>query len=131
MFNKESVSLRLNNRSFNKYFLAASLIFFIFAANHVYSTWKEYMSRQLDYALTLAESTGAFISKDQISSLHRTNDLDHNDQYVFLKNRLGRLEKSLPQVSSAYILSKINAMCLIPQHLNHKTWCKIRIQRLI
>ncbi len=108
MFNKESVSLRLNNRSFNKYFLAASLIFFIFAANHVYSTWKEYMSRQLDYALTLAESTGAFISKDQISSLHRTNDVDHNDQYIFLKNRLEKLEKSLPQVSSAYILSKIN-----------------------
>ena len=29
------------------------------------------------------------------------------------------------------ILSKYNAMCLSPQHLNHKTWCKIRIQRLI
>ncbi|MDY9922046.1 MAG: PAS domain S-box protein [Synergistota bacterium] len=108
MFNKMFGSLRLNNSAFNKYFLAASLIFFIFAANHVYSTWKEYMSRELSYAVILAESTGAFISHDQISSLHQTNDPEHNDRYIFLKKSLQKIEDTVPQVSSAYLLSKIN-----------------------
>ncbi|MFA5458842.1 MAG: HD domain-containing phosphohydrolase, partial [Synergistaceae bacterium] len=89
-----------------KYFLAASLIFFIFAANHIYSTWKEYMARELSYAVILAKSTGAFISQNQISSLYQTNDLEHNDPYIFLKKSLQKLENSVPQVSSAYLLIK-------------------------
>ncbi|MDD2349953.1 MAG: PAS domain S-box protein [Synergistaceae bacterium] len=108
MFKKTVGSTRLNNSAFNKYFLAASLIFFIFAANNVYSTWKEYMSRELSYAVILAESTGAFISQDQISSLYHTNDIEHNDRYIFLKKSLQNLEDSVPQVSSAYLLSKID-----------------------
>ncbi len=55
--------MRLNNSAFNRYFLAASLIFFIFAANYVYSTWKEYMSRQLGYALYWRNQPGLFILK--------------------------------------------------------------------
>ena len=106
MFKKTVGSMRLNNSAFNKYFLAASLIFFIFAANHIYSTWKEYMARELSYAVILAKSTGAFISQDQISSLYQTNDLDHNDRYIFLKKSLQKLENSVPQVSSAYLLTK-------------------------
>jgi len=98
--------MRLNNSAFNIYFWAASLIFFIFAANHIYSTWKEYMSRELSYAVILAKSTGAFISQDQISSLYQTNDLEHNDPYIFLKKSLQKLENSVPQVSSAYLLTK-------------------------
>jgi diguanylate cyclase (GGDEF)-like protein/PAS domain S-box-containing protein len=86
--------------------LAASLIFFIFAANHIYSTWKEYMARELSYAVILAKSTGAFISQNQISSLYQTNDLEHNDPYIFLKKSLQKLENSVPQVSSAYLLIK-------------------------
>ncbi|MFA7652121.1 MAG: PAS domain S-box protein, partial [Synergistaceae bacterium] len=106
MFKKTVGSMRLNNSAFNKYFLAASLIFFIFAANHIYSTWKEYMARELSYAVILAKSTGAFISQDQISSLYQTNDLEHNDRYIFLKKSLQKLENSVPQVSSAYLLTK-------------------------
>ncbi|MGD9666631.1 MAG: HD domain-containing phosphohydrolase [Synergistaceae bacterium] len=106
MFKKTVGSMRLNNSAFNKYFLAASLVFFIFAANHIYSTWKEYMSRELSYAVILAKSTGAFISQDQISSLYQTNDLEHNDLYIFLKKSLQKLEDSVPQVSSAYLLTK-------------------------
>ena len=106
MFKKTVGSMRLNNSAFNKYFLAASLIFFIFAANHIYSTWKEYMARELSYAVILAKSTGAFISQDQISSLYQTNDLEHNDPYIFLKKSLQKLENSVPQVSSAYLLTK-------------------------
>ncbi len=106
MFKKTIGSMRLNNSAFNKYFLAASLIFFILAANHVYSTWEEYMSRELSYAVILAESTGAFISQDQISSLNQTNDLENNPRYVFLKKSLQNLENSVPQVSSAYLLTK-------------------------
>ena len=106
MFKKTVGSTRLNNSAFNKYFLAASLIFFIFAANHIYSTWKEYMARELSYAVILAKSTGAFISQDQISSLYQTNDLEHNDRYIFLKKSLQKLENSVPQVSSAYLLTK-------------------------
>ncbi|MEK0453826.1 MAG: hypothetical protein AGIKBDMD_01802 [Synergistaceae bacterium] len=82
------------------------MIFFIFAANHIYSTWKEYMARELSYAVILAKSTGAFISQDQISSLYQTNDLEHNDRYIFLKKSLQKLENSVPQVSSAYLLTK-------------------------
>jgi len=106
MFKKTVGSMRLNNSAFNIYFWAASLIFFIFAANHIYSTWKEYMSRELSYAVILAKSTGAFISQDQISSLYQTNDLEHNDPYIFLKKSLQKLENSVPQVSSAYLLTK-------------------------
>ena len=106
MFKKTVGSMRLNNRAFNIYFWAASLIFFIFAANHIYSTWKEYMARELSYAVILAKSTGAFISQDQISSLYQTNDLEHNDRYIFLKKSLQKLENSVPQVSSAYLLTK-------------------------
>ncbi|NLD05226.1 MAG: hypothetical protein GX672_04925, partial [Synergistaceae bacterium] len=83
MYKKTASSLRFNKGAFNKYFWAASLVFFIFAANHVYGTWKEYMSKELGCALRLATATGAFISEDQITSLYQTNDLEHNDRYIF------------------------------------------------
>lgn len=108
MYKKTASSLRFNKGAFNKYFWAASLVFFIFAANHVYGTWKEYMSKELGCALRLATATGAFISEDQITSLYQTNDLEHNDRYIFLKKNLQKIETSIPQISSAYLLSKIN-----------------------
>ncbi len=121
MFKKIIESMRLNNSAFNRYFLAASLIFFIFAANYVYSTWKEYMSRQLGYALVLAESAGAFISEDQISSLYQTSDFVHNDQFIFLKKSLQKIENTVPHVSSAYLLSKINGkVYYLVSSANHK-----------
>lgn len=108
MVKKTVQYLNIKNSTFNKYFWAASLIFIVFAANHVYSIWKENMSRQLDHALILAESTGAFISEDQISSLYQPNELKHLDHYQFLKKSLQKLNNSVPQVSSAYLLTKIN-----------------------
>ncbi len=96
----------LDNRSLNRFFMAASLIFIIFAANHIYSTWKQYVTRERNYAYILAESTGALISSAQISSLLGSKGIDpHNEDYLFLKNSLSKIEETVPQVSSAYIFA--------------------------
>lgn len=96
----------LDNRSLNRFFMAASLIFIIFAANHIYSTWKQYVTRERNYAYILAESTGALISSAQISSLLGSKGIDpHNEDYLFLKNSLSKIEETVPQVSSANIFA--------------------------
>ncbi len=98
--------LRRNNMALNKFFIAASLIFVFFAANHLYSVWDQYVSRERSYAWILTESIGTLISPDQISFLlGNKNDGFYDDPYIFLKNSLLKIEETVPQVSSVYVLA--------------------------
>lgn len=105
MCGKTRIKMFLNSRAFNRYFIAASIVFIIFAANHIYGTWKEYVQREHDHAVALAGSTAALLSPEDLSSL-KNRDIrdDKNERYLFLKGSLSKIADSLPQVSSAYVL---------------------------
>ncbi len=105
-----------DNRSLNRFFMAASLIFIIFAANHIYSTWKQYIAREYGYAHILAESTGTMISPALISSIlsSKTADPPDND-CLFLKSRLSKIKEAVSQISSVniFVLREGRPVCLV------------------
>ena len=104
MFKQKTINLNVDNRLINKYFLVATLILFTFAAYHVYGTWKELSNKQYSSVYNLAKSTAAFISPDLITSVSKTNNVNLDQKYNFLKNSLSDVQQSIPAVSSTYIL---------------------------
>ena len=104
MFKQKTINLNVDNRLINKYFLVATLILFTFAAYHVYGTWKELSNKQYSSVYNLAKATAAFISPDLITSVSKTNNVNLDQKYNFLKNSLSDVQQSIPAVSSTYIL---------------------------
>jgi len=106
MFKQKTVKFNVDNKLINKYFLAAALILFIFAAYHLYGTWKEHLKKEYNCVYNLAISTAAFISPDQITSISQIKNVNLDNQYNFLKTSLLEVQQSIPRVLSAYILSR-------------------------